>query len=216
MSFCNVTLQAKRRAEVAAFNKEHRFRKRGLALLPTKFGIAFTAKFMNQGGALVHLYADGSVLVSHGGTEMGQGLNTKVLQVVAQRLGVDTSRVQVGVVSFVLCFVFCFGVKRACCCQSLLVLPLLQRTHSLFYSLLPSIFHFLFPFSDSGDGVRQGGQHFADGGVDVDGPVYVVPSQSSVHVFDPFQLHSHSATLMRRHYVLRLSEHNSYDHCAML
>lgn len=60
------------------FNKEHRYRKRALALVPSKFGISFTAKFMNQGGALVHVHTDGSVLVTHGGTEMGQGLHTKV------------------------------------------------------------------------------------------------------------------------------------------
>ena len=57
---------------VEAFNSAHRFRKRGLEVVPTKFGISFTAKFMNQGGALVHLYTDGTVLISHGGTEMGQ------------------------------------------------------------------------------------------------------------------------------------------------
>jgi xanthine dehydrogenase/oxidase len=67
-----------RRAAVAEFNAAHTWRKRGLALLPTKFGINFTAKFMNQGGALVHVYTDGTVLISHGGTEMGQGLHTKV------------------------------------------------------------------------------------------------------------------------------------------
>ena len=50
-------------------------------MLPTKYGINFTAKFMNQGGALVHLYTDGTVLVTHGGTEMGQGLHTKIAQV---------------------------------------------------------------------------------------------------------------------------------------
>ena len=59
-----------------------------MALVPTKFGIAFTAKFMNLGGALVHLYTDGTVLVSHGGTEMGQGLHTKVCQVTAQAFGI--------------------------------------------------------------------------------------------------------------------------------
>lgn len=74
---------AERRAAVAEFNAAHKWRKRGLALIPTKFGINFTAKFMNQGGALVHLYTDGTILVSHGGTEMGQGLHTKVCQIVA-------------------------------------------------------------------------------------------------------------------------------------
>ena len=61
--------------------REHRYRKKGLAIVPTKFGIAFTALFLNQGGALVHVYTDGSVLLSHGGTEMGQGLHTKMIQV---------------------------------------------------------------------------------------------------------------------------------------
>jgi xanthine dehydrogenase/oxidase len=66
------------RVAAAEFNKKNKWTKRGVAVTPTKFGINFTAKFMNQGGALVHLYTDGSVLVSHGGTEMGQGLHTKV------------------------------------------------------------------------------------------------------------------------------------------
>ncbi|KPV77058.1 uncharacterized protein RHOBADRAFT_34531 [Rhodotorula graminis WP1] len=66
-----------RKEAVAAFNKEHRYRKRGIALIPTTFGLAFGVKAMNQGSALVHIYMDGSVLVAHGGTEMGQGLNLK-------------------------------------------------------------------------------------------------------------------------------------------
>jgi xanthine dehydrogenase/oxidase len=65
-----------RRALVDDFNSQHKWLKRGLSMIPTKFGIAFTAKYMNQGGALVHLYTDGTVLVSHGGTEMGQGLHS--------------------------------------------------------------------------------------------------------------------------------------------
>lgn len=85
----------RRRERVAAFNKANRWRKRGIAMIPTKFGIAFTAKFMNQGGALVHVYTDGSVLVTHGGTEMGQGLHTKMIQIAAQALGVPPSRVHV-------------------------------------------------------------------------------------------------------------------------
>jgi len=84
-----------RSREVAAFNAAHRYRKKGLAVIPTKFGIAFTAKFMNQGGALVHVYTDGTVLVSHGGTEMGQGLHTKVCQVAARVLGVPLADVHV-------------------------------------------------------------------------------------------------------------------------
>ena len=61
--------------------------KRGIALTPVKFGISFNVNHYNQAGALVHVYTDGSVLVNHGGTEMGQGLNTKVAQVVAHELG---------------------------------------------------------------------------------------------------------------------------------
>ena len=84
-----------RRDAAAAFNKKSKWKKRGVAFIPTKFGIAFTAKFMNQGGALVHLYTDGTVLVSHGGTEMGQGLHTKVCQVVAQAFDIPLSHVYV-------------------------------------------------------------------------------------------------------------------------
>ena len=69
--------------------------KRGLALTPVKFGISFNLVHLNQAGALVHVYGDGSVLVNHGGTEMGQGLNTKVAQVVAHELGVDFGAVRV-------------------------------------------------------------------------------------------------------------------------
>jgi xanthine dehydrogenase large subunit len=64
----------------------------GLALTPVKFGIAFNVTHLNQAGALVHVYVDGSILVNHGGTEMGQGVNTKVMQVVAHELGVDMAR----------------------------------------------------------------------------------------------------------------------------
>jgi xanthine dehydrogenase large subunit len=69
--------------------------KKGLALTPVKFGIAFNVSHLNQAGALVHVYVDGSVLVNHGGTEMGQGVNTKVMQVVAHELGVDIERVRI-------------------------------------------------------------------------------------------------------------------------
>ncbi|MDE2414697.1 MAG: xanthine dehydrogenase molybdopterin binding subunit, partial [Comamonadaceae bacterium] len=84
-----------RRAAVAAFNAASPVLKRGLALTPVKFGISFNVKHFNQAGALVHVYTDGSILVNHGGTEMGQGLNTKVAQVVAHELGVDFARVRV-------------------------------------------------------------------------------------------------------------------------
>uniref|UniRef100_A0A7R9YWD4 xanthine dehydrogenase n=1 Tax=Chlamydomonas euryale TaxID=1486919 RepID=A0A7R9YWD4_9CHLO len=80
-------------ASIGAWNKEHRWRKRGLAIVPTKFGISFTALFMNQAGALVHVYLDGTVLVTHGGVEMGQGLHTKMCQVVAQALKVPLASV---------------------------------------------------------------------------------------------------------------------------
>ena len=82
-----------RRVAVAKFNANHKWKKRGLAIIPTKFGISFTALFLNQAGALVHIYHDGSVLVAHGGTEMGQGLHTKMTMVAAQALGVPLSNV---------------------------------------------------------------------------------------------------------------------------
>lgn len=86
---------AERRAEVAAFNAANKRRKRGLSLVPLKFGISFTATMLNQGGALLNIYMDGSVSVNHGGTEMGQGLNTKMAQVCADGLGIPVSRVRV-------------------------------------------------------------------------------------------------------------------------
>lgn len=86
---------AKHRAAAAEFNSKNKWLKRGVAFVPTKFGIAFTAKYMNQGGALVHVYTDGTVLVSHGGTEMGQGLHTKVCQVAAQAFGISVDDVYV-------------------------------------------------------------------------------------------------------------------------
>lgn len=83
----------KRKASIDEFNRQNRWRKRGIAMVPTKFGIAFTAVFMNQAGALIHIYADGSVLLSHGGTEMGQGLHTKMIQCASRALGVDAERI---------------------------------------------------------------------------------------------------------------------------
>jgi len=82
-----------RRAQVDAYNSSNRWRKRGIAITPTKFGISFTTKFLNQAGALVHVYLDGTVLVTHGGVEMGQGLHTKMAQVAAQALGTPLSKV---------------------------------------------------------------------------------------------------------------------------
>ena len=84
-----------RRAALAAFNEASPVLKRGIAITPVKFGISFNVPFLNQAGALVHVYRDGSVLVNHGGTEMGQGLNTKVAQVVAHVLGLPLEQVRV-------------------------------------------------------------------------------------------------------------------------
>ncbi len=84
-----------RRAAIDAYNATSPVLKRGLALTPVKFGISFNLVHLNQAGALVHVYGDGSVLVNHGGTEMGQGLNTKVAQVVAHELGIDFAAVRV-------------------------------------------------------------------------------------------------------------------------
>ncbi len=84
-----------RRAQIREFNANNEVLKKGIAITPVKFGIAFNVTHFNQAGALVHIYTDGSVLVNHGGTEMGQGLNTKVAQVVAHELGIDFARVRV-------------------------------------------------------------------------------------------------------------------------
>jgi xanthine dehydrogenase large subunit len=86
---------SERRDEIARFNARNVHHKRGLAITPVKFGISFTATFYNQAGAVVLVYRDGSVQVNHGGTEMGQGLFTKVLQIAADSLGVPSSRVRV-------------------------------------------------------------------------------------------------------------------------
>lgn len=83
-----------RLAEIEAFNAAHPHTKRGLALTPVKFGISFNFTAFNQAGALVHVYKDGSVLINHGGTEMGQGLHTKMLQVAATALGLPLERVR--------------------------------------------------------------------------------------------------------------------------
>lgn len=85
---------AQRREEIGTFNAAHPHTKRGLALTPLKFGIAFNFTSFNQAGALVHVYKDGSVLINHGGTEMGQGLHTKMLQVAATTLGVPLAKVR--------------------------------------------------------------------------------------------------------------------------
>jgi xanthine dehydrogenase molybdopterin binding subunit len=85
----------KRRSEVNDFNTAHEFTKKGLSCTPVKFGISFTTTFLNQAGALVHVYTDGTILVNHGGTEMGQGLHTKIQQIAAAEFGVRIERVKV-------------------------------------------------------------------------------------------------------------------------
>lgn len=86
---------AKRRREIIEFNQKSPVLKKGLAMTPVKFGISFTATFLNQAGALIHIYTDGSIHLNHGGTEMGQGLNTKVAQVVAEVFQVEIERIQI-------------------------------------------------------------------------------------------------------------------------
>ncbi len=85
---------AQRRGEIDAWNLAHPFRKRGLAITPVKFGISFTLRHYNQAGALVLVYQDGSVQVNHGGTEMGQGLHTKILGVAMRELGLPAGAVR--------------------------------------------------------------------------------------------------------------------------
>ncbi|MCP8688519.1 xanthine dehydrogenase molybdopterin binding subunit [Marinobacterium sedimentorum] len=84
-----------RREAITAFNASSKILKKGIALTPVKFGISFTATFLNQAGALVHVYTDGSIHLNHGGTEMGQGLNTKVAQIVAEEFQVEVDRIQI-------------------------------------------------------------------------------------------------------------------------
>ena len=84
-----------RRAEVAAWNEGQPILKKGIALTPVKFGISFTLTHLNQAGALVHVYQDGSVHMNHGGTEMGQGLFRKVQQVAAEGFGIDAGAVKI-------------------------------------------------------------------------------------------------------------------------
>ena len=84
-----------RRAAIRLFNANSQYIKKGLALSPVKFGIAFTTTHLNQAGALVHVLTDGSIQLNHGGTEMGQGLLTKVAQIVAEEFQVDVSRIKI-------------------------------------------------------------------------------------------------------------------------
>ncbi len=84
-----------RREQIARFNAASPVIRRGIAMTPVKFGISFNAQMFNQAGALVHVYTDGSVLLNHGGTEMGQGLHTKVMQVVADVFGLPLAAVRI-------------------------------------------------------------------------------------------------------------------------
>ncbi len=86
---------ARRREELARFNAGSRHVKRGLAFQPVKFGISFTTSFLNQAGALVNVFQDGTVQLNHGGTEMGQGLHTKMIAIAAHELGVPVSSIRV-------------------------------------------------------------------------------------------------------------------------
>jgi len=85
----------RRRAAIEAFNQTHPYLKRGIAITPVKFGISFTTTFLNQAGALIHLYTDGSIHLSHGGTEMGQGLMIKVAGIVADVFAVPLDAVRI-------------------------------------------------------------------------------------------------------------------------
>ena len=84
-----------RRMAIDQFNAENHFYKKGMALTPVKFGISFTTAFLNQAGALVNIYTDGTVLVNHGGTEMGQGLHTKIVQIASSELGISPENIKV-------------------------------------------------------------------------------------------------------------------------
>lgn len=81
--------------QVQKYNRENRYKKKGLAIVPTKFGISFSIAFLNQAGALVHVYTDGSVLISHGGVEMGQGLHTKMIQVASRSLKIKPDKIHI-------------------------------------------------------------------------------------------------------------------------
>lgn len=85
----------KRREEIDAFNEQSPVLKKGISLTPVKFGISFTTTFLNQAGALIHVYQDGSVHLNHGGTEMGQGLFIKVAQVVAEEFQIDLDQIKI-------------------------------------------------------------------------------------------------------------------------
>ncbi|XP_019132540.2 aldehyde oxidase 6 isoform X2 [Larimichthys crocea] len=84
-----------RRRDIDKFNQQNRWKKRGMSIIPIKYGIAFGEGFLNQAAALVHIYKDGSVLVTHGGTEMGQGIHTKMQQVASRELHIPSSKIYI-------------------------------------------------------------------------------------------------------------------------
>ncbi len=84
-----------RKEEISRFNSQHKYLKRGLALIPVKFGISFTNSILNQAGALVNVYTDGTVQVNHGGIEMGQGLYTKILGIASKEFGISPDRIRI-------------------------------------------------------------------------------------------------------------------------
>ena len=84
-----------RQNQVKEFNVTNLYRKRGISLIPAKFGLGFTVQFLNQAGALVHIYRDGSVLIQHGGVEFGQGLYTKMIAIAAEVLGCPLDRIRI-------------------------------------------------------------------------------------------------------------------------
>jgi len=88
---------AERKKAINTFNIVHEFVKRGISLTPVKFGISFTTAFLNQAGALVHIYTDGTIAINHGGTEMGQGLNTKIHGIAAAEFGVSPEFIKISV-----------------------------------------------------------------------------------------------------------------------
>lgn len=83
-----------RKIEIDNFNLENNYQKKGIALTPVKFGISFTTSFLNQAGALLNIFKDGSVQINHGGTEMGQGLHTKILKITSKELGISYDKIK--------------------------------------------------------------------------------------------------------------------------
>ena len=84
-----------RQINVKEFNCQNLYRKRGISIIPNKFGIGFTVKYLNQAGALVHIYKDGSVVLTHGGVELGQSLHTKMISIAAEVLGCHIDRIRI-------------------------------------------------------------------------------------------------------------------------